>query len=77
MSVAYIPVYPGIVAITVTAVLREMLRVGELEWIVVALGLTGLLSAAWYYSPLPNNNGGIMAPDAGRYWGFSTKQDKD
>lgn len=34
----------------------------------IVLGLIGTL--AWGYSPLPDNNGGYMAGDRGRYWGF-------
>jgi hypothetical protein len=32
--------------------------------------------AVWWYSPLPNSNGGIMASqDRGMYWGFE-KEDE-
>lgn len=38
----------------------------------ILLGVGAVLGMIfWTWSPLPNNNGGMLSADPGRYWGFS------
>lgn len=60
------PVLGGLMlAIPVMVVVGDTPAGWVLTFIALVIG-----SLAWMYSPLPDNNGGAMSGDPGRYWGW-------
>jgi hypothetical protein len=75
MTVVHGPTEGVLVAVLVLVV-ADMNTVSDTVAVPVAAIAAILTALAWWYSPLPNNNGGALSADAGRYWGFSNSEEE-